>query len=125
MKSRDYLVSLGLSKPKARGRLSFAAKEALQKALDDGMQFSDLVSNVQTITKVPTKQTAIVPVVAIKTRENKVVYGIDRGQTSAQKDLIVAFDSCAGCGKAISYCKHELPILPKWINSNAYMERPW
>lgn len=41
MKSaRDYLVSLNLAKP-GRGKFSNAAKQALQDAINNGMEFSD------------------------------------------------------------------------------------
>ena len=38
--AREYAISLGLAKP-GRGKLSFAAHEALQKAIANGMTFSD------------------------------------------------------------------------------------
>lgn len=38
---RDYAVSLGLAKP-GRGRMSAAAHEAINKALSEGMRFSDV-----------------------------------------------------------------------------------
>lgn len=38
---REYLVSLGLAQP-TRGRFSTVAKEALAKAIAEGMQFDDL-----------------------------------------------------------------------------------
>lgn len=38
--ARDYLVSLNLAKP-GRGKFSNAAKQALQDAIDNGMEFSD------------------------------------------------------------------------------------
>ena len=40
MQARDYLVSLNLAKP-GRGKFSNAAKQALQDAIDYGMEFSD------------------------------------------------------------------------------------
>lgn len=40
MQARDYLVSLNLAKP-GRGKFSNAAKQALQDAIDNGMEFSD------------------------------------------------------------------------------------
>lgn len=44
MKSRDWLISQGLAKP-TRGRLSREAKAALERAIADGMKFSDISSN--------------------------------------------------------------------------------
>ena len=40
MQARQYLVSLNLAKP-GRGKFSNAAKQALQDAIDNGMEFSD------------------------------------------------------------------------------------
>lgn len=38
--AREYLVSINLAKP-GRGKFSNAAKQALQDAIDNGMEFSD------------------------------------------------------------------------------------
>lgn len=45
MKAKDYAVSLGLAKP-GKGRMSKEAHAAIQKAIGEGMSFSDYQTKV-------------------------------------------------------------------------------
>jgi hypothetical protein len=127
---REYAVSLGLAK-NGRGKLSKAAHEAINKAIKDGMVFDD-VSGTSVGQKPPTVPTppkteskrvvAALPETKVY-REQSTVYGIDSKPGFA--DLVIAFDDCAGCGKAVKYCSHETPLLPKWLGGGtALMEKP-
>ena len=120
MKSRDYLVSLGLVKKNSRGRISAQAKTALAKALADGMEFSDISNTGQKTTKVVATQIKE----RTKTRKQTIMYAIDKGQKPGQEDLVIGFSFCYGCKRTISFCTHQTPVLPPWIQSNVYWEKP-
>lgn len=125
MKSRDWLIQQGLAKP-ARGRLPREAKLALIKAVADGMKFDDIKDDA--IIKIPkparTKQHAAPIEIRSKVRNNTAIWGIDKASKDGQQDIIISFDSCASCSRPIQYCTHDIPLLPSWLNSDTYMERP-
>jgi hypothetical protein len=122
MKARDYLVNKGLAKAKARGRFSLEALAALRQAVDNGQHFSDY--NVAAATKAKTK---IVAPVLVKEaiRKETVFYGIDKGTRPEHSQLTIAFETCYGCMRPVSYCKHEIPQLPAWIGGgNGMWNKP-
>ena len=128
MRSRDWLIKQGLAK-KGRGRLSLAAKEALAKAMSEGMQFDDIrtaVAQPKEIVVARRKvQAEIVETKPIRTRKESTIYVVDRASKVGQSDLIIAFDICYGCNKPIGYCTHAIPKVPKWISSEEiYFEKP-
>jgi CheY-like chemotaxis protein len=128
MKSRKWLIDQGLAKP-TRGRLSGAAKQALAKAIAEGMQFDDMQgiepTNVITAAvRKPAKRHAPVIVVTKPQRTQKLIWGLDKGKKLGMQDLSIAFSSCDGCGKPIQYCTHDEPKLPNWLTSKVYWEKP-
>lgn len=123
MKARDYLVSKGLAKDKARGRFSLEALEALRQAVVAGQHFSDY--NIDTVAKKVVNKT-IAPVVIKQEKRNRTVfYGIDRGNKPEHSATTIAFETCYGCMRPVSYCKHENPQLPAWIGGgNGMWSKP-
>lgn len=115
LKKRDWLIKQGLVKPGARGRLSKQANDAVDKALREGMQFSDVAldSTEHITTAKPLPEQTV-------QHKQDAVWGIDR----AGEPIVIAFCHCAACGKSIRYCTHTTPVLPKWIDSPTYMEKP-
>lgn len=112
MKARDWLVKQGLAK-KGKGRMSKVAKEALEKAVSEGILFSDYSrSDSDTLTKVRVQAAPLQKLE--KQREETVVWAWD------QKKYWIAFDMCFGCNRAIAYCTHETPKLPTWVDSEVY-----
>lgn len=112
MKARDWLVKQGLAK-RGKGRMSRVAKEALEKAISEGMVFSDYSrSDNASITKVRVQAAPLQKLE--KQREESVIWAWD------QKKYWIAFDMCFGCNRAISYCTHETPKLPAWVDSEVY-----
>jgi hypothetical protein len=117
---REWLIEQGLVKPGSRGRLPRIAQEALDAALKDGKVF-----DVPTVAPVIPKAVARIKqqAAAIEKRVEKHAYSIVWGWDKVVKTAI-AFDSCAGCGKPIKYCTHDLPVLPKWLDSEASFIKP-
>jgi ferredoxin len=120
LKEREWLVQQGLTKPGSRGRLSIAAKTALEKAKSEGMTF-DLVG-LPKADKIAKKHKPKTPRAALtidmrsdKVRVESVAWGIDKSSKPGTHDLLIAFSHCAGCGKCISRCTHDAPLLPNWL----------
>jgi len=127
MKSRDWLITKGLTKPGSRGRLSRAAHAALQQAIAEGMQFDDYKS--PTIAGKPivarSKPLAEELTKAEPRREETKFWVIDRGVGQMQLDIVIGFSSCAACGKSVRYCTHDEPRPPKFVNADKiYFKRP-
>lgn len=130
MTPKEYAISLNLAKP-GRGRLSREAHEAINKAIKAGTVFDDpkVIKNESTVASKPDKSVrkhnvlAVVPQMAVVKHDQDVVWGIDKGSSAAHMDLVIAFASCAACGKAVRYCTHTIPQLPVYIGGgNAIME---
>jgi hypothetical protein len=125
MKAREYAISVGLAKP-GRGKLSFAAHAAIQKAIADGVKIEDYnqgkVGNVSIVRTVgsndgvvesPEKPATPTPLPENPvTHEYRVIYGID---TRGRSPIVIGFEFCAKCLKQIIYCLHAVPQLPEWI----------
>lgn len=129
MRSREYLVSLGLAKP-GRGRLSLTAKEALSKAMADGMTFDDVVT-----INLPKAETKIQSNIVIKSRpqtsvqqaatpknqigvvrNEKVMYGISKAQRPGESNVVIALSACDKCSYSINRCPCVSgPVLPKFL----------
>jgi hypothetical protein len=143
MEKREWLVSKGLAKP-GRGKFSDKAKRALAKAEAEGMVFDDPKANKVATVKRPKPEPKVVvkvepkpaPVKQVRiatptvkrqlVRQQTMIFGVDEGTNGAHSKTVIAFDSCAGCGKPIQYCAHDEPKLPNWIKGNGkvYFERP-
>jgi hypothetical protein len=126
MRSREWLVNKGLAKA-TRGRLSLEARQALADAVAQGMQFDDLSAEKikENVPKLRTKVRAEAVAVAVRTRKETKIWAIDPAAKMGQTDLIIGFDTCAGCNRAISYCTHDTPKLPHWIeHSKVYFTKP-
>ena len=146
---REYAASLGLAKLGVRGKLSRAAHEAINKAVSEGMVFSDAGGNTNIRsgnrnggvagtnnsksgrTEVagkaaqvspPQKVTAqAIPEQTIK-HQQSTVWAVDDNGRSA---IVIALDSCASCMRSINYCLHDVPKLPNWLGGgDALMEKP-
>lgn len=131
MKRREYAITLGLAKP-GRGKLSREAHAAINKAIAEGKVFSDAagsatntVANVRPVASdsgsgesacqpaPPVGKVVAQPIPDLPvTHQQSTVWGIDDNGRSA---LVIAFDSCAACGRAIKYCLHPVPILPNYM----------
>lgn len=130
MKEREWLIQQGLSKPGARGRLSAAAKAALEKAKAEGMTFDSAapVKADKVVKKQKTKTTR--PALTFdfssdKVRDESVAWGIDKPSAPGAKSVLIAFSYCAGCGKCISRCTHDTPLLPDWLGGGeALLAKP-
>lgn len=134
MRSREYLVSLGLAKP-GRGRLSLEAKEALRKAVANGMTFDDIT------TSQPKPETKIQSNIVIKSRpqvsmqratppnskasivrNENVMYGISRAEKPGESNVVIALAACDRCSKSINRCPCVGgPILPKFLGGTPGM----
>ena len=135
MRSREYLISLGLAKP-GRGRMSLEAKAALQKALANGMTFDDIAapSQPKTETKVSSNiviksksQVSTQKAAAPKGKTNiirpeKVMYGISKAEKPGESDTIIALAACDRCSNSINRCPCVSgPILPKFLGGTPGM----
>lgn len=133
---REYAASLGLAKLGARGKLSKEAHAAINKAIADGVNFSDPSkavdgkSNIKPIVSTSSSNStapdarqewaglADQP----KTHAYNTVWGICIKGRSA---LPIAFQYCAKCLKQVSYCSHDVPQLPHWVGGgNGLLEKP-
>lgn len=113
---REYLVDLGLAQ--SRGKYSNVAKEALEAATKNGIVFDEpIVGPVVSKAVAKIKQTAAMIEERTEYRTNTVMYGWDK-----VVEAFIAFDTCATCTKHIKYCSHDLPHLPKWLESPVYWE---
>jgi hypothetical protein len=130
LKARDYAISLGLAKP-GKGKLSKAAHDAIQKAINEGKTFVDYNNgrvNRNVTDSRTTRPTNGTVGLSIGTEEEQkeyppippnpvrhtynTIYGIDaKGRTP----LVIGFESCAICLRHVRYCLHEIPQLPVWI----------
>lgn len=115
MKARDWLVKQGLAKP-GKGRMSAVAKTALEKAMSEGVVFSDYSRTAESsLVKVRIQAPPMQKLE--KQRDEKLIWAFDNDK------VWIAFDMCFGCGRAIPYCTHEIPKLPKFVNSVVYWEK--
>ena len=143
--SREWLVKQGLAKP-TRGKLSMAALDALKKALAEGMEFSDrnadgtrkpvekaeepkrrgrkpkLVKEItdEGVVERPriSQQTAPAIKPAEIVREQTEIWGVCLPTAPGHKALAMVFSTCYACSKPVKNCKHEVPLLPRWLNRN-------
>jgi hypothetical protein len=126
-RSREWLVKQGLAK-EGKGRLSFAAKDALAKAIADGMTFDDIrQDNPGSELKIARRKVqAEAVIVALEpTRDESIFYVVEPGTKMGQSDLVIGFEFCAACGKHVRYCTHEMPKAPAWVTSNEiFFEKP-
>lgn len=122
MRARDWLIRQGLAKP-GKGRMSKDAKKALEKAMSEGVVFSDYKKADHDVDPTNSSNLVKVRVQAAplqkleKQRDEKVIWAHDQGK------YWIAFDLCSGCNRAISFCTHEVPKLPHWVNSKAYWSK--
>jgi hypothetical protein len=118
MRARDWLVKQGLAQ-KGRGRMSKLAKEALETAMAAGTIFSDYSkSDTDGSSGLVKVRVQAAPLQKLeKQREEKVIWAHD------QSKYWIAFDTCNGCGRPITFCTHEIPKLPHWVNSEVYWEK--
>lgn len=121
---REFLVELGLAKEGARGRFCSAGKAAIEKALETGMVFDEPV--IASVAANPVKVKTQAPVIEqlVIRHQQTIIYGIDRAKKPGQRDLVLAFSSCAACSKPVQYCTHDTPQLPHWLSSEVYLVKP-
>ena len=127
MRSRTWLVKQGLAK-EGKGRLSFAAKDALAKAIADGMVFDDIrqsnPGDKLTIARRKVQAEAVVSTLE-PTRDETIFYVVEPAAKMGQSDLVIAFDICFGCNRHVKYCIHDKPKPPAWISSDKiFYEKP-
>lgn len=126
-RSRDWLVQQGLAK-KGKGRLSFAAKDALKEAIANGITFDDIRQDDSdasiTIARQKVQAEAIVATLE-PTRDESIFYVLEPAIKQGQSDLVIGFDICSACNRHIRYCIHELPKPPAWVSSKEiFFEKP-
>jgi hypothetical protein len=126
-RSRDWLVQQGLAK-KGKGRLSFAAKDALAKAIADGIIFDDIrqenPGEKLTIARQKVRAEAVIKALE-PTRDESIFYVVEPGTKMGQSDVVIGFDICFACNRHVRYCTHELPKPPAWITSEEiFFEKP-
>lgn len=121
MTEREWLAMQGLAIAGARGKFSHKAKAALAKAYADGIDIASLEyqPTAKTVTKQKTEPNVIKKISIIKpaekVRDNDIMWAIDRGTKPGMSDLVIAITNCGGCGKTISRCTHDSPLLPNWL----------
>lgn len=127
MRSRDWLVQKGLAKA-TRGRLSQEAHQALANAIAQGIRFDDYQQPVKLAGKpIVARSKSVAPEVtkAEPTRKETQFWVIERSTSPMHSDLVIAFSSCAACGRSVKYCTHNTPKPPKFINTDKiYFEKP-
>lgn len=126
-RSRDWLVQQGLAK-KGKGRLSFAAKDALAKAIADGIIFDDIrqenPGDKLTIARRKVQAEAVIKTLE-PTRDESIFYVVEPAIKMGQSDVVIGFDICFACNRHIRYCIHDKPKPPAWITSDEiFFEKP-
>lgn len=147
---KEWLAERGLAKL-GRGKLSKEANAAIAEAVANGITFDDWDGNGRvsrsnsnagntTRNKRSNKSLAMgtgksvlpaepkgkdipftLPTQTVKHHQS-TVYGVDR---VGRSEIVIAFQSCYGCNKAIKYCIHDVPQLPAWLGGgDALMENP-
>jgi hypothetical protein len=127
MRSRDWLVQQGLAKM-GKGRLSFAAKDALKEAIANGIVFDDIrqdnPGDALTIARRKVQAEAVVKTLK-PTRDESIFYVVEAATKQGQSDLVIGFESCSACNRHVRYCIHELPKPPAWVTSEEiFFEKP-
>lgn len=127
MRSRKWLIEQGLAK-EGKGRLSFAAKDALAKAIAEGMVFEDIrqasPGDKLTIARRKVQAEAVVTTLE-PTRDETIFYVVEAATKMGQSDLVIGFDICFGCNRHVKYCIHDIPKPPAWVTSNEiFFEKP-
>lgn len=118
---REYAISLGLAQP-GRGRMSREANEAIRKAEDSGMTFSDSKERVD-----PYKGSAVKRAAEEKAR--KVQRVVQESPESASKPFTGKFEveipggkrkalserTACVCGASLCYCRCKTPTVYRTI----------
>lgn len=144
MTKREWLTGLGLAIAGARGKFSRDAVAAL-KAEEDRCKKEDIPlpwiepvrpeSKGKRGRKKQTKSglTAYEKAHGVEedsffpstlTRAEIVSAPIRRKETTAwvnDDGTLIAIQYCGGCGKTISRCSHDVPIVPKWLGGGVAM----
>lgn len=105
---REYLIDLNLAKP-GRGRFSREAREALAKAVADGVKFDDTKVKVETVASSdapdhrqgpePSRPPVPARPPQVKIRDIRSLFATD----DAGREL--EFMTCRNCTYHVSYCK--------------------
>lgn len=108
---REYAISLGFAVP-GRGRLSAKAHEAINKAEQGGMKFSDSAfkaspRSVRTHNAIPKviQHTNDVPADPVRTFEETVTF---KGVVNGKTVIVDGRQACSGengCGYSLWYCR--------------------
>lgn len=127
MRSREWLVQKGLAKA-TRGRLSQEAHQALAAAIAEGINFDDYRQPTKLAGKpIVARAKPVAPVITKdepRRKENQF-WVIEKSNSPMHSDLVIAFSSCAACGRAVRYCIHDEPQPPKYINTDKiYFTKP-
>lgn len=146
MTRREYAASLGLAKVGVRGKLSHAAHEAIDKAREEGMTFSDDAreapatpdprdvrprvrvvggpSPVKTETVGPRAETPRIlnrPVVRVET----VAFVVEPGPNPWSSDLLIAFGTCDRCKASVNRCACEAGVkAPSYAKGSVSLSKP-
>ena len=103
---KEYAISLGLAKP-GRGRMSLAAHDAIDKAISEGVVFTDSLTPPPNVTKPTQKPKEIKPVRKVK--------GNLQGFTP--EGWPVGFRMCRTCAKDCNYCRCRTFGLPAIVDT--------
>lgn len=117
---REYAIGLGLAKP-TRGRMSREANEAINKAIAEGMQFSDMPgvksedspkADKETPKEKPESYFGSTPAPIYNGGWNVIVKG--------KRVTISGREVCRSCMISLDYHRCDSPIVPN-INTGAMM----
>jgi len=104
---KEYAISLGLAKP-GRGRMSLAAHDAIDKAISEGVVFTD------SLTPPPHSKPKPKPIVP-KAKPVRKVKGNLKGFTP--EGWPVGFRMCRTCAKDCNYCRCRTFGLPAIVDT--------
>lgn len=120
MNKRDYAISLGLAKP-GRGRLSREAHAAIDKAISEGMVFSDVKPAAAPATAPEREHIVDTP----KPKPQTAKRNIKTYTLTTTMGQVIRFGHCARCKQAIMYCGcYNGPRYPEWIASEVETWQP-
>lgn len=100
---REYAISLGLAKP-GRGRMSAAAHDAINKAISEGMTFSDTLKAPAKTEKAPAAKatqdnSVIAPTAAIREPNGYSFFYMEGGK----KRKVSNRTACYNCGYSVGW----------------------
>ena len=116
---REYAISLGLAKD-GRGRMSKEAHSAINKALAEGMRFSDVRQDSDSSIPVTSEQASkdsAAPENLFGPTPEPLYNGGWYVWEGKKKRNISGREVCRGCGLSLDYHRCNLPIFPSRITN--------